>query len=480
MTRLSAVELFFFAFESTSHPWHMGGVLLFDPAEGQTGAELAHQTMAALTETAPNAPWNQRPVLGIGSLPHWESVREIDFGHHLRRIALPAPGSLSQLMDVVSGLYPELLDRSRPLWQVYLIDGLEHDRIALFFKTHHALTSGMAGRRMLSDWLQESPQDCPRALWAAAAEPQPQPETTDRGGGLSVIGAARRIGGLAKVGPGIVKAAAQIVKVLPEEVRLVRDTGLPFSAARTPRMTAHMSSARSFAAFDLPLGEARQIRERAGGTVNDVLMTVCDEAMQRYLAESGGHRDQPMTAMLAMSTRPGDGSAGNAALTAIVVKLGAPQASPAERFTQVVAATTRAKSVVRQTSQTTLQLQMLLQGAAELREQLPFGRGSVPNIVNFALSNIQGGLQEPRYLGKAKLAAAYATPIVPPSHGVNFTAMPCGDSLCVGVGAVRNFVPDTNRLAELATQAFEELKATVLTPAGDRRTKSPSPARSGT
>jgi hypothetical protein len=164
-----------------------------------------------------------------------------------------------------------------------------------------------------------------------------------------------------------------------------------------------------------------------------------------------------------------------------VVKLGAPQASPAKRLAQVVAATTRAKSVVRQTSRTTLQLQMmLLQGAAELREQLPFGRGSVPNFVNFALSNIQGGLQEPRYLGKAKLAAVYATSIVPPSHEVNFTAMPCGDSLCVGVGAVRNFVPDTNRLAELATEAFEELKATVLTPDGDRRTKSPSPARSST
>jgi hypothetical protein len=260
MTRLSPLEVSFFVMESPARPMHGGGVMLFDaPPDGST-SEIVDRVVAAFGATKPVAPWNQRPVFTLGSLPHWETVSDVELGNHVRRIALPAPGSLEQLMELVSHLYQALLDRSRPLWETYVVEGLEHGRWGVFVKAHHSLADGVGGLQMF--W-------CP-------------------------------------------------------------------------------------------------CRSRCART------------------------------------------------------------------------------------------------AMELREQLPVGRAWVPNVANFILSNISGGPKEARFLGQAKLTSFYATPIVSGSQAANFTLIPYQDLLCMGVGAARNIIPDTARLAALALRSFRDLQASAL------------------
>jgi len=461
MDRLGVLGLMFFVMESSSRPMHSGAIMLFDPPQDGSAIEVVEQTVAAFRETEPVAPWNQRAALGLGSLPHWETVPQVDLDYHVRRIALPAPGSMAQLMDLVSQLYPAPLDRSRPLWEAYVVEGLEHGRMALFFKGHHAAVDGASAVHMLLASLSEAPSDDPRAPWAVAAEPRaPLPTLQPRGGAPVIGGPIRRLEGFAS-------AAPKVAKLLPAVVRLARSgVAPPFSGADTQTMGAGVSAARSFATLTLSLDEVKRVAKSFGGTVNDVLLSVCDAAMHRYSLELGGTKAGRMVSVMLLSTRAvGNEAAGNE-IAALLVALGAPEATPVERLTQIVNTTKRIKSVVRRTDALPLQLTMLtLLMCAELREDMPIGRGRVPNVSNLAVSNLPAGPQHELFLGQAKLAGLYAAPIVAASTPANFTVMSYHGSLCVGIAAARNIIPDTNLLAKLATRSFDELRACV--PTGD-------------
>jgi diacylglycerol O-acyltransferase / wax synthase len=448
MSRLTPLELAFLALESPSRPMHAGAVMLFDPPEDGDSAGFVEQVVTGFRHTQPaGRPWNVRPLLGLASVPSWEAVSHVELEYHVRRVALPPPGSTDQLIELVSFLYPALLDRSRPLWEAYVIEGLKGGGMAVFLKVHHALADGVSGIRMFHDSLSETPNDDPRPLWAVASHSEP-PRSRD---GRSVHSAVGRLATLAGV-------PSQIAKLGPQALRLtLRGTAPPFTAAKTPTMAQPISPARSFAMLDLPLAEVKAVGKAFGATVNDVVLSVFDDAFGRYLARSGGAGAGRMVAVVAMSTRrEGDASAN--AVTASLVALGSPDVSPAERLAQVVTGTRRVKSEIRRASPLPLQLQMLwILGAQELRERLPIARGIVPLLANFTLSNISGGPQRCLYLGRARLAGLYITPIAPPAQVANVTLLSYQESLCVGIGAARNIVPDTAEVARLATASFEEL-----------------------
>jgi hypothetical protein len=226
-------------------------------------------------------------------------------------------------------------------------------------------------------------------------------------------------------------------------------------------MAERITSARSFAAFELPLSEVKAVGKRFGATVNDVLLSICDDAMQRYMSETGGASTSRMVCLMPVSTRrEGDDSAMAAGAT--LVALAAPEATPAQRLRQITTVTRRVKDEVRHTSSLALQIQTLSTLASmELREQLPIGRGWVPTVANFTLSNISGGPERELFLGRARLVAFYAAPVVSGANAANFTLIPYVDKLCIGIGAARNLVADTARLATLAVSAWDELRTTT-------------------
>ena len=458
MNRLSPLEVSFFVMESPDRPMHGGGVMLFDPPPDGKTTDMVDRVVTAFRATAPVAPWDRRPVMTLGSLPHWETVGEVEIDYHVRRVALPAPGTQVELMKLVSHLYQALLDRSRPLWEAYVVEGLEQGRWALFVKAHHSLADGVGGLQLFYRSLSEAPNDDPRPVWGVGPDARSCSEHSNGHRGL------RRVGNTVRSVVGVAGTPPKLLSALPETLRLAATGGaLPSFAAKMPTMAARITSARSFAAFDLPLREVKEIGTRFGATVNDVVLSVCDDAMQRYVAETGGAAATRMVSVMPISVRAEGDQSGNAA-GGTLLALGPPDATPAERLAHIVAVTQRVKSGVRRASPLAFQLQTIsMLAAMELREQLPIGRGLVPNVANFILSNVSGGPKEALFLGQAKLRGFYATPIVSGSQAANFTLIPYRDLLCVGVGAARNIISDTPRLAALALQSFVNLRASAVT-----------------
>jgi hypothetical protein len=272
------------------------------------------------------------------------------------------------------------------------------------------------------------------------------------------------IGGAVSGLTAVAGVAPKLANLLPATIRLARNgIARPFSAARTPTMGAHITPARSFAALDLPLDEVKRLAKDFGGTVNDIVLSICDDGMHRYLAETGYTRAGRMVSVIALSTRaPGDASVGNDVVAALVA-LGNPNATPTERLTEVIGTTKRLKTEARRPSASLpMQLEtMLVLVSLEMREDLPIARDWVPNVANLLVSNLPAGPEQPLFFGHAKLAGFYVAPLVPPATAANFTVMSYGGLLCMGIGAARNLIPDTARLAELTTKSFAELSSSA-------------------
>jgi diacylglycerol O-acyltransferase / wax synthase len=458
MTRLSALDAMFLLLESEPRPMHAGVLMVFEPPAGEDPAAHLDRVLEAFMGTVPVAPFDRHPELNPTRLPGWRTD-PVDLHQHLRRIQLPAPGSTTQLMELISDLYVGVLDRSLPLWACRVIEGLEDGGFAVFLKAHHALGDGISGARILFGSLSDSPEDAAIApVWAPQPD-KPRPRRQKKGPGLSdILGSLRReVGGAAVL-------AERALTFIPRTVGLLGgDTATPFTAPRIRSAAARSTSARSFAIFELSLAAVREVAKAAGGTVNDVVLAVCDDALRRYLVEAGEPVDRRLLASMAVSTRAeGDESTSNAA-GLVQVRLGSPAAGPHERLAQIVVSTKAAKARIRRMSPGALQLQSIgLAGAAELRERLPVGRGLVPQAANLLVSNIPGGPPEPRYLGGAKLAGMYALPILPPAHALNITLASYAGSLCFGIAADRSVIADTPRIAEQAIEAFAALSETPV------------------
>jgi diacylglycerol O-acyltransferase / wax synthase len=458
MTRLALPDATFFALESPARPMHAGALMLFDPPAGEPATDFAARLVAEFRSVPPVAPFNRRPDLALGRLPRWVTVDAVDLDYHVRHIALPAPGTPQQLMELVGHLYVALLDRSRPLWECYVIEGLQGGAVAVFYKLHHALADGISGARLLVGPLSSSATHRTiRPIWAprpAVSRPTSQAVSPNRRDLLKPLRVQLQT---------IVGVVRRLVEVILQIAGLKRDArALPFSSPRLAADARRQSPSRSFAIFDLPLSEARRVAEQVGGSVNDVILAVCDDAMNRYLAANGEKVTGPLVASIAVSTRASGDDAPSNAVALAQVRLGVPDASPRERLEQIVTATSAVKRHVRGSSRAVLELETIAYMAgSQMREALPASRRLVPSAANIVVSNMPGATEKQLYLGGARMTGMYAAPIVPPSHLVNFTLVSYLDALCFGVGAAANVIPDTARIAELARQSFAELAETV-------------------
>jgi diacylglycerol O-acyltransferase / wax synthase len=280
MTRLALPDATFFALETPTRPMHAGALMLFDPPAAESAGDFAARVVAEFRSTPPEAPFNQRPDLTLGRLPSWVTVDDVDLNYHVRHIALPGPATRQQLMEIVGHLYVALLDRSQPLWECYVIEGLPGGAVAVFYKLHHALADGISGARILIGSLSTSKTRATiRPIWAsrpAASQPS-KAVSRDRRDLLKPL--------LAQVQT-IVGTAQRIVEVIPEIAGLRQGArALPFSAPRLAADARRQSPSRSFAIFDLPLSEAKCVAQlvTAASTTSSLpyAMTPCTATSPR-------------------------------------------------------------------------------------------------------------------------------------------------------------------------------------------------------
>ena len=251
MHALNAIDLGFLSVERREMPMHVGALLLFSLPEGAPPDHLRKLYELALQDRF-RYPLDQRlhhPASRMG-VPHWVQDEDFDVAYHLRHSALPFPGRYRELFVLVSRLHGTLLDRSRPLWEVHLIEGLKNDQFAMYFKVHHALIDGMGAMRMLREALSEDParRDMPFPWSLDAEQSRPPPADKPRERGDMLNRALEAVGAQFGLLPGVSRTLARALRSrsTPQDARLALPFEAPRSALNTPITGARRFVAQSY------------------------------------------------------------------------------------------------------------------------------------------------------------------------------------------------------------------------------------------
>jgi WS/DGAT/MGAT family acyltransferase len=288
--RLSPLDASFLYAEHRTAAMHVGAVMTFAPPEdGPFDVEAFTELIGGRLGLVPRYRQKLREVPGRLGLPVWVDDPDFDLAFHVRRSALPAPGTEDVLRELVGRLLGRQLDRSRPLWEVYLVEGLADGRFAVVTKTHHAMVDGLASMDIGAVLLDLTPQprETPPDVW------RPAPEPSGLELAASAAGAALRrpweaLDTAGRVVADVRKAASDIGRTVEGVVSAGRG-----AAATRPvsPLTAATGEQRRYGMARTPLADHRAVRKANGGTVNDVVLAVVAGGLRRWMISRG----EPLT-----------------------------------------------------------------------------------------------------------------------------------------------------------------------------------------
>ena len=455
MTRIAPMDLSFLLLERPNRPFHMAAMTIFQKPKGQQSS-FGPRLFEAYRHSQAVKPFNYKLKWLGKEIAAWETV-EPDMRNHIRQIDLPAPGSMQQFYETVSFLNAGLLDRGHPLWECYIIDGIENGRLAVMIKVHHSLIDGEGGLRVMRNFLSDSPRNKTLAgPWMALASGdkprRSRPSVSQIQRLQSMLkGLTKLPGDVIGVGTDVLDLGVQSLNLKP------RMASLPFTARHTLFNNTAKSAARAYANTELPLADVKAVAKATDTSVNDVVMTIIDDALHHYLREHQAPTDRPLVAFVPMSLRDESGGGGGNQVSAELVAMGAPETSLGERLRQINRATTNAKVKGRGMQTTSRQAYaLLLAGSLTMSDTLPwFGKAPSANLV---ISNMKGPTGQ-LYLAGAPLVAFLGLPILPPGAGLNVTFASVNKDIGLAIGAAPEAVDDPFRLAQLIEQAFHRLQA---------------------
>ncbi len=468
MSQLTTIDLSFLLLERTARPMTMGLVQIFASPQGMRGPDFANRVYQAFCATTPSGKFAQKVNFLGPRGPCWQDVEPI-LSQHVQRMTLSAPGTDRQLLELTGRLHRSVVDRTRPLWECYVIDGLEHDEIAVFGRVHHAMFDGISGIRAMFGTLNATARETAiRPVWTelpplaprAGRSLRPKPGLADQ---------ARILAG------SVLPLARQAVQLAGDVTGLTHSNrGWPlFSAARTalPK-TPYDSMGRSYGSAYLSIADTKAVAKAAGATVNDVAMAVSDIALRAYLKRCGDSAPLPLIASVPVSTRGDDDTAASNAATLAQTKLGDANLSPPERLRQISTRMNELKRAMRGMPSTAQQVYaMATFGLAQMGD-LPLLNAVLPLASHVLISNIPPQGSGPLFMGGGRLMRMHGLPILPPGHLLNVTLAPYDGVLCFGLVASDAVIPDGWEFAHELERAFAVLRNEVLgPPAGPRKRK---------
>jgi diacylglycerol O-acyltransferase len=465
MIHHSGMDASFLHLETPEMPMHVGSLQIADLPEGYAGDyyEDVKRYMAGRMHLA--AVFQRKLALMPFDLanPVWVDDEDVDLDYHVRHVILPRPGTMEQLEKYVARLHSSLLDRSRPLWEIYVIEGLNTGQVAIYNKMHHAAIDGQAGVAIAKALLGAT------AVPAPIKPPRPRARTNQYQLGVAEL-----------AGAALSNAVTQYIKLfksLPAVGRAIKSVLYPVSEVdgkrhlslpegfqlgpKTPLNVA-ITNQRSFAARTLSLGEVKAMAKRTGTSLNDVVLAICAGALKRYLADYDCEPDKPLIAGVPVSLREAGNTDPNNQVSMMMVSLATTINDPIERLMAINASAKIGKKLqgnvkgAMPTDFPSLGVPWLMTGLVSL-----YGRSRLANrlppIVNVAISNVPGP-QFPLYFAGAKLAGFF--PVSIPGHGValNITVQSYNGLLEVGLTACRRAMPDVADLADYMVEEHKQLR----------------------
>ncbi len=445
------LDLSWLLIESPAGTTHVGAMLLFKKPPGRT--PIVREIVEAYRACSPAPPFNYVPeLLGRGA-PHFSEVAKWDPYYHIGHLALPARASYDDLLRLVADLHEPQLDRDRPLFRCWVIDGVPDGMFAIYTKTHHSIIDGESGLKRLYAGLSTSDQRTVPTPAFALGMPEPTPHLptplVERIAD-SIRGAITQVEALNQVSVGALR------KVLAGLVGSHLEGSLPFAAQHAPT-NEPLKIGRRFATLSLPLEEMHEVGRYFGATLNDVAVTVVDAGLHAYLRETGRAFAHPFIAMCPVSLRADDDTAIGTRVSAMFVRLGEPGASMPERIRQVVdSVATAKKELGGMSNEAAMTYAVGLVALAGLGASTHLDRVGHP-ACNLVISNVAGA-KETRYLNGARLLGIYPVSALAASIGLNATLASYHDSIDFGFVANAAALDDLPQLAHHTLRAYEELK----------------------
>ena len=472
MARMAGTDSLFLSMETESVHGHVGGLAILDPSEAKGFSfqrvkdSIAERVLLAprFTQKILEAP------LGLAR-PRWIEDPDFDVSEHLHRAAVPSPGGIHELAELAGYLFSRKLDRRKPLWEFWFIEGLAGGRVALLQKCHHCLMDGVTGADLATVLCDLEPS--PKRRKPGPARPRPQRERVPSDLELWMDS-------LLNVAATPVRVAGYTVQAIRRGARmlsyLVGEDASPL-ATGAPRLSINGSIGprRAFACSSVALSDLKSIKNAAGVKLNDVVIELSAAALLRYLNAIGEKVDGSIAVGCAMNTRTGteDASVANRIAT-YAVSAATDIADPAERLQKIHENSNRAKEMTARARSTPIAsigevLPPLLVNLG-FRTALAFADQS-PLPMNALVSNVPGP-PIPLYVAGARMESLYPLSILAHGAGLNVTVMSFMDRVDFGFTVDPDLVPDPWFLADGIQTALAELESAVEARTGrigDRR-----------
>ncbi len=463
VTRLSPSDAAFYHRENTSTPMYVGSLSILRKPRGGLSYDALLETIERRLPQIPRYRQKVREItLGLAR-PVWVDDPDFDITYHVRRSALPSPGSDSQLHELVSRLAGRPLDRTRPLWEMYLIEGLSGSRLALYIKSHQALINGMSALEIghvIAD-RSRRPAAGTEDIWLPAREPSPGQLALDAVGDF-----------LARPGQELRALRSTVADVVTNRVELAdlgrRVTSVASSLTRrnapSSPLNTTVSRHRRFTVASALLSDYRRVHGRYDCAVNDVVLAVIAGALRNWLLSRG----EPVTASLAVramaptSVYPdadrnsaGPGQAIRE-VAPFLIDLPVGEGNPVVRLSQIAHSTETHSAAAKLVDARTI---VTLSGFAPPTLHAMGTRVAThypTRQFNLLITNVPGP-QTQMYVAGAKLLESYAVPPLLPGQVLAIGVTSYFGRVYYGINADRDAMSDVDVFPELLTQSLEEL-----------------------
>ena len=463
MERLSGLDASFLYLETPSLHMHVAMTMVFDPSTVPGGYSF-ERMKGLIADRIPHAPVFRRRLIEVPfrlGHPIWVDDPDFDIDYHVRLAAVPSPGGLRQLADLAGDITGHQLDRARPLWEMWIVEGMADERIGFIAKMHHSTVDGVSGAELLSVLFDLEPEP-------AQPRPADQPAQESIPSGLELLGQAilARTVRPFEIGRDLVRTGYRVLNV--RKVRLGSEGGtgrgkaaLPLSAPRTS-FNAALTWRRSVALTAIGLHDVKRLKNATETTVNDVVLAVCTGALRSFLLEGDEMPDKPLVAVVPVSIRPDTTTPrGSNQVSTMFVQLPVDLDNPVDRLMAIHEGTKGAKEEHNALGADTLlnwaeySTPNVFANAARLYTRMRLADRHRP-IANLVISNVPGP-DFPLYLGGAELKAGFPLGPVMDGMGVNITIMSYRGVLYWGVMACPETIPRVWNLTAAIPLALDEL-----------------------
>jgi diacylglycerol O-acyltransferase len=457
MQQLSAEDAVFLSMETPELPSHVGGLAFLEPTENspEAFAERFVDFVRERLTLCERFTWKLQEVPFGLDRPYWIETKNFDVSDHVQRVAVPAPGGAREIAEIAGLLFERPIDRDRPLWEMFLIEGLSGGRCVLLWKVHHCLMDGASGASLTEQLFDISP-DATRTRQSLIKD------TAEAGKSVApyeLIGnALRNATELPRNQMDYLERAAR--RLL--EVR--RGHTSPSSVAPPAVFNGRVGKRRRVTWSSVSLEDVKKLKNTCSVTVNDVVLAMTSGALRTYLGGREALPEESLIASVPYSTRKaGDESLGNQ-VREIVIPLATHLEDPIARLLQIHEDATAAKagaasnetlSVMGVMAETLLPgaLGLMMRGAATVSEQLPLP-------ANVVVSNVPMAPM-PLYCAGARLTQIVPFSLLGATQGLNITVVSYCGELHFGLAHDPDLLPEAWALAEQIPKSFQALQDAV-------------------